>query len=415
MVSSKSIAGKLLAAGLIVLLLVGVLAMLMLSLQSARRGAMAIKMGPLDKKGYVVTNLAELGRRLPAGKPVPAVARAVVRKFDAEINLTPRVSVGTATPESIYEANFKATIEAVSPAAGKEKCQIALPLPPQIISLAEVDLSVNGDPTEDFALSGNALVWQGVLDHETESTIMVTYSAVGKGVYTLEKPAGRIIREFRTKLIANESDIRMLELSLQPTELENQPGKTVYAWEYKNLVVARPIALDVLGIAAIDRLGELTWLGPLSVLIFGVLVALVTLARDPEQLSGWMLVLIVGCFAGAYPLMYFMQDFISLPVAIVIGAGAVIAVIAWRSISLFGRVVGLFGGILLPGAVMALTIAATIYTRPAMQGVLLTAEGLLTLVVAMILLPRAQANLKAHHEARSAAAATPPSPKARGS
>jgi len=33
--------------------------------------------------------------------------------------------------------------------------------------------------------------------------------------------------------------------------------------------LGRPIALDVLGVAPIDRLGELTWLGPASVVVFG--------------------------------------------------------------------------------------------------------------------------------------------------
>ncbi len=67
----------------------------------------------------------------------------------------------------------------------------------------------------------------------------------------------------------------MLELSLQPNSLEQSSDSTTYTWEYKRLVQARPIAIDVLGIAALDRLGELTWLGPLSVLVFGILIALI--------------------------------------------------------------------------------------------------------------------------------------------
>ena len=42
---------------------------------------------------------------------------------------------------------------------------------------------------------------------------------------------------------------------------------------------------------------------------------------------------------------------------------------------------------------MALTIAATIHAKPAMQGVLLTIMGIFGLVAAMVLLPKAQANL----------------------
>ena len=62
----------------------------------------------------------------------------------------------------------------------------------------------------------------------------------------------------------------MLELSLQPTKYVRGNGQTIYTWDYKNLLLGRPIALDVLGIAPIDRLGELTWLGPASVVIFGL-------------------------------------------------------------------------------------------------------------------------------------------------
>ena len=95
---------------------------------------------------------------------------------------------------------------------------------------------------------------------------------------------------------------------LQPNSLEQSSDSTTYTWEYKRLVQARPIAIDVLGIAALDRLGELTWLGPLSVLVFGVLISLIVLAHDPEKLNVWLVILVTGCFAAAYPLMYFLQD-----------------------------------------------------------------------------------------------------------
>ena len=54
---------------------------------------------------------------------------------------------------------------------------------------------------------------------------------------------------------------------------------------------------DVLGIAPIDRLGELTWLGPLSVLVFGLMVGLVVRAASVPRFDLWMLLLTVGTFA----------------------------------------------------------------------------------------------------------------------
>ena len=296
-------------------------------------------------------------------------------------------------PESIYVADFHADIKAQAPKGATGECQIDLPLPPKIISLAAVDFSVNGQPSEDFRLEASHLIWRGPLDANTPATIAVDYSATGKGVYTLEKPSGKIIDQFRTVLVANRSNIRMLELSLQPNKLEHSSENTTYTWDYNHLVEARPIAIDMLGIAALDRLGELTWLGPLSVLAFGILFALLALAHDPEKLSVWLVILVAGCFAGAYPMMYFLQDFIDLTAAVALAAAVVLTVIGWRIISLFGFWRGLFGGIVLPAVLMGLTLAATIQAKPAMQGVVLTVMGIFGLVTAMILLPRAQANL----------------------
>ena len=169
--------------------------------------------------------------------------------------------------------------------------------------------------------------------------------------------------------------------------------QTFRIWEYKRLVEARPIAIDVLGIAALDRLGELTWLGPLSVLVFGILISLIALAHDPEKLNVWLVILVAGCFAAAYPMMYFLQDFIDLYAAIALATVLVLVVIAWRIISLFGLWQGVLGGIIVPLVLMGLTIVATIQAKPATQGVAMTIMGVFALVTAMTLLPRAQANL----------------------
>jgi len=394
MSNSKSSMVKLVQVGLVLLLLVGALAVLMPSLRRAKelaiqetlsydRGAWA---PPADASGSMTVG-GEAARIPPA--------RAIVKSFDAEINLTPRLSVGTATPESIYEAKFEAAILARSPDAGEKLCTLLLPLPPQIISLSDLTVTVNGDQSDDVSHEGGYLVWRGHLDADEDAKINVRYTAVGKGIYTLEKPPGKIIDLFKTRLVAHNSKVQMLELSLQANvDKGSRDGdKTVYSWEYERLLVGRPIAIDVLGIAAIDRLGELGWLGPVSVLVFGLLITLLALAFRPDQLNVWMLLLIAGCFAGAYPLMYFLQEYVSLPAAVTAAAIAVTAIIAVRAYSLFGVQIGLFGGVFLPAAIMGLTLGATIDPKPAMQGVLLTVMTILTLVVAMILLPRAQKNL----------------------
>src|SRR5690606_33302182 len=90
------------------------------------------------------------------------------------------------------------------------------------------------------------------------------------------------------------------------------------------------------GIAPIDRLGELTWLGPVSVVTFGLLVGLVVQALSVPRFDRWMLLLTIGTFAGAYPLMYFVQEYMPLLYAVLISAGIAIVVIAMRSIMLMG-------------------------------------------------------------------------------
>jgi hypothetical protein len=385
--------GKLIAVGMVLLLPVIALALLMPAVQSVRQSAMrrSLEYDSGSMSGSAMPAPYEGEKpQTPAG---PALPRAIVKKYDAEISLTPRLSIGTATPESIYVADFKAKIEAQAPKDGEGKCQLELPLPPKIISLGDLDLRVNGEPSDSFNLEANHLVWQGSLGGKPSAEITVAYSATGKGVYTLEKPSGKIIELFRTRLVANRSNIRMLELSLQPNSLEQSSDSTTYTWEYKRLVEARPIAIDVLGIAALDRLGELTWLGPLSVLVFGILISLIALAHDPEKLNVWLVILVAGCFAAAYPMMYFLQDFIELNAAIALAAGLVLVVIAWRIISLFGLWQGVFGGVIVPLVLMGSTIAATIHAKPATQGVALTVMGIFALVTAMTLLPRAQANL----------------------
>jgi len=385
--AKKSVMSKLVTVGLVLVVLALMLGILMPALEKAR---------VLSQKTRLISTLGEADysaasyvqhRDKTKDEAVEAVPAAVVETFDARINLTPKTSVGTAVPESIYEADFSAVVDAKSANAGVKHCKIELPL-------ADVNVTVNNVPSEDFILGWNSLIWQGPLDGEKTSQIKVSYSAVGKGVYRLEKPSGRIINQFKAKLTAHRGNIRMLELSLQPNKLEQEANKTTYTWEYKRLVVARPIVVDVLGMAAIDRLGELTWLGPLSVFVFGILIALTALAYDPAKLSGWVVVLVAGCFAGAYPMMYFLQDFASLTAAIGVAVAIVMVIIACRIISLCGLGYGVFGGLLLPGVMFGLTLATAIASNRAMQGVLLTGMAIFAFVVAMVLLPKAQEKLK---------------------
>ena len=321
-----------------------------------------------------------------AAAPVPSVPLARVRSFDATIDLTPRLSVGTDQPESIYEASFAGTLVAGAPrGSGDGDCALHLPLPPQIISLGDVRLSVNGEPSEALELAGEQLVWHGRLPAEPVD-VKVGYTAVGRGLYALQTPPGKIIDRFTIELTADGSDVRMLELSLQPTGHSRDARRTTYVWDYQRLMFGRPIAVDVLGIAPIDRLGELSWLGPVSVAAFGVVIGLMSRAFESGNFNRWMLLLVLGTFTGAYPLMYFAQQFIPLRWAMLLSGGLVIAIIAVRLTTIVGWRLGLFGMTLPAAAIMALTLLAAV--QPQLQGIVLTTSALGLAVLAMALAPR---------------------------
>jgi hypothetical protein len=265
------------------------------------------------------------------------------------------------------------------------ECELELPLPPQIISLANLTVTAGGKPSEKVVLRNGKLVWQGELGAESTS-LEFTYTAVGKGLYELSIPPASILDQFQISLAAKGSDVRLLELSLQPTNLVRAGGTTTYTWDYKRLLFGQPVRLDVLGMAPIDRLGELTWLGPVSVIDFGLLVGLFVHVAAVTWFDRWMLLLALGAFTGAYPLMYFAQEYLSLTAAVLTSAGVALAIIGVRAITLMGIRLALIGVILPAAATLAITLVAAIW--PNYQGILLTAEALGFFIVAMMLMPR---------------------------
>src|SRR5437773_6304458 len=309
---------------------------------------------------------------------------ATVKSFAATVSLRPGLSVGTADPESIYTAQLTTKFEAFNPAKNGE-CEVLLPLPPQIISLAELEVTVNSQPSESVEIRGNKLVWFGTLPSES-TPMSIAYAAVGKGLYNLQTPPGTILDTFHIDLTAVGSDVRMLELSLQPTGYARANGRTVYTWDYKRLLFGRPIALDVLGIAPIDRLGELSWLGPASVVVFGLILGLVAHAFAIQNFDRWMLLLVLGTFTGAYPLMYFAQEFIPLKAAIFSSAAIVLLIIAIRSATIMSIRLALFGTVFPAATILAVTLVAATHTR--LQGIIITGMGMAIFIVAMLLIPR---------------------------
>ncbi len=379
---------------MVVIFIIAVVAALLLpALSAAKKRALSRSMSPVSA---------------PAGTPM-AVAQpnyastprtlASVKSFSAAVSLKPELSVGTVQPESIYTAQLKATFQASHP-TGSGQCEVQLPLPPQIISLADLDVTVNGQPSESVEIRGDKLVWIGELS-SGPTPISVVYSAVGKGVYYLQTPPGNILDTFHIDLTAVGSDVRMLELSLQPTKYNRGNGQTTYTWDYKHLLFGRPIALDVLGVAPIDQLGELAWLGPASVVVFGLLLGLIANAFYIQNFDRWMLLLILGTFTGAYPLMYFAQEFIPLNAAMLASSALVLVIITVRSLTIMNMPLAIWGIVLPAATVLALTIVAAIQVR--LQGLLITGAGLIFFIAAMSLIPRLKKEIKVPKAVRAAA------------
>jgi prepilin-type N-terminal cleavage/methylation domain-containing protein len=377
---------ELLVVVVILAILVGVL---LPAIQRVRKSAIDARLANESQFGFAQQmmreNAAQVEKARAEGRTPVQRPRARVQTFAAEVVLTPRLSVGTAEPESIYEAKFRGKIQAVRPGDDAGDCELELPMPPQIISLADLAVTASGKPSEFVALRDGKLVWRGPLA-VTPTVLEVTYTAVGKGLYELSVPPGGILDQFQIDLTANGSDVRLLELSLQPTSLARASGSTTYTWDYKRLLFGQPVRLDVLGIAPIDRLGELTWLGPVSVIVFGLLVGLVIHAVGATRFDRWMLLLTVGTFAGAYPLMYFAQEFISLGAAVLVSAGIVLLIIGVRAITILGPILALVGVVLPAAAILAITLVAAVWTH--LQGIVLTAEALGFFIALMLLMPR---------------------------
>ena len=117
-----------------------------------------------------------------------------------------------------------------------------------------------------------------------------------------------------------------------------------------------------------------------------LILGLVAHAFYIQNFDRWMLLLILGTFTGAYPLMYFAQEFIPLNAAILGSSAIVLVVIAIRSTTIMGVRLALFGIVMPAMAILGVTLVAAIHTR--LQGILITGSGIAVFIVAMLLIPR---------------------------
>ena len=103
----------------VVFILAVLIALLLPAVQRARQAAVRSKLTNQAQYGFgpnmAQENLARAAKAEAEGRPADKLPLARVQTFIATVVLTPRLSVGTASPESIYEARFTGKIRAVSP------------------------------------------------------------------------------------------------------------------------------------------------------------------------------------------------------------------------------------------------------------------------------------------------------------
>ena len=131
---------------LVVVVVLGVLiGFLLLGLSKVRKSALAAKLARESGQQAVLENPG-LTEKVATSRPAATRPHARVKTFEADVELTPRLSIGTAEPESVYEAKFSGTILAVQPADYVGESELELPLPPAIISLANLSVTAAGRP-----------------------------------------------------------------------------------------------------------------------------------------------------------------------------------------------------------------------------------------------------------------------------
>src|SRR3954454_5614972 len=144
----------------VIVILCVMIALLLPALSTSRRRSRMVQL--MSEKKQAEMREAQAPRPAP-GAPVRTAA--VVSSFAGVVGLTPRLSVGTADPQSIYEATFSAHLEArgaeenknAGDGGGPGDSEIELPMPPEIISLADLTVTVDGAPTDRVALVNDKL------------------------------------------------------------------------------------------------------------------------------------------------------------------------------------------------------------------------------------------------------------------
>src|SRR5215831_3575222 len=110
----------------VVIILAILIALLLPAVQKVRESAVRAKLASNAKLAVgpemAQDQPAQAKKAAEDSQPVAPPPPARVQSFTATVALTPRLSVGTATPESIYEARFTGRIRATRPHEKADTC-----------------------------------------------------------------------------------------------------------------------------------------------------------------------------------------------------------------------------------------------------------------------------------------------------
>ncbi len=78
-------------------------------------------------------------------------------------------------PDTITTDELLALVDKLNHRDEIDGILVQMPLPPQIVSLSDLQMKVNGEPTESVSLAGDKLVWQGTLTGEQPANVAVPW------------------------------------------------------------------------------------------------------------------------------------------------------------------------------------------------------------------------------------------------
>ncbi len=278
---------------------------------------------------------------VPAGYPLQAP-----RETDVDLDLTVNYKKQDEVYLTTYDAVFTGDYIFENPDPKNEsKIVLTFPFPPNVNTLSDLTLTVDGKEADNTRVSMHGITWAGWFEPEESKKIHVGYAAQGIDDFSYAVDHERLNPYFRlVAVVHGVDDVALPNDCLRLQEKEDKDGALELTWFHKDLITSRDIMIDLP-----DREPELTFAARLqkyadrfTVLcrvapLFGVMFLGATMLSawvGAPKLTRESHVLLVLNFLLFYPFIIFTSGFTGVTVAFWIGA-VLITVInglyAWRA------------------------------------------------------------------------------------